>query len=72
MANRGTENSASDQFFINIGDESKLLGKTYVTFGKVSSGMDVVKKIQPKDKIETITITVSSAATPSPATTPTP
>ena len=71
MANSGSANTASSQFFINIGDESKDFTKTYVIFGKVTSGMDVVKKIQPKDKIESITITVTSAATPSPATSPT-
>ena len=72
MANTCAVDSASAQFFITIGDESSFFSKTYVTFGKVSSGMDVVKKIVPEDKIETITITVDNAqgtpvtSTPSP------
>jgi cyclophilin family peptidyl-prolyl cis-trans isomerase len=58
MANSGSANTASAQFFVDIGDESQFFSKTYVIFGKVSSGMDVVKKIQPKDKIESVTIAV--------------
>jgi cyclophilin family peptidyl-prolyl cis-trans isomerase len=61
MARTSDPNSASTQFFIDIGDESQFFQKTYVIFGKVSSGMDVVKKIQPKDKIESITITEADA-----------
>jgi cyclophilin family peptidyl-prolyl cis-trans isomerase len=60
MANTGSPNSASAQFFITIGDESSFFSKTYVTFGKVTSGMDVVKQITPQDKIETITISVQT------------
>ncbi|HEU4784008.1 MAG TPA: peptidylprolyl isomerase [Ktedonobacterales bacterium] len=66
MANTGAANSASSQFFINIGDQSNLIGKTYVTFAKVTSGMDVVKKITAGDKIESITITVQKPATATP------
>ena len=62
MANTGAADSGSSQFFINISDESQFFSKTYVTFGKVTSGMDVVKKITAGDKIETITITVTNAA----------
>jgi cyclophilin family peptidyl-prolyl cis-trans isomerase len=57
MANTGQPNSASSQFFINIGDESQYFYKTYVTFGKVIQGMNVVKQITVGDTIETITIT---------------
>lgn len=60
MANTGTPNSANAQFFITIGDESQYFSKTYVTFGKITQGMDVVKKITAGDKIETITITGSA------------
>ncbi len=66
MANTGKVDSASAQFFITIGDESSFFSKTYVTFGKVTSGMDVVKKITPQDKIETITITVQTPASATP------
>lgn len=75
MANTGAADSASAQFFITIGDESSFFSKTYVTFGKVIQGMDIVKKITPADKIETITITVKSptSGTPSPGSgTPSP
>jgi cyclophilin family peptidyl-prolyl cis-trans isomerase len=66
MAEGQNPNTAASQFFINIGDESNLIGKSYVTFAKVTSGMDVVKKITAGDKIETITITVQSPGTATP------
>jgi len=66
MAEGTSPNSAASQFFINIGDETQYFQKSYVTFGKVTSGMDVVKKIEPKDKIETITITVQTPTTATP------
>jgi cyclophilin family peptidyl-prolyl cis-trans isomerase len=66
MAEGQSPNSASSQFFINIGDETQYFAKSYVTFGKVTSGMDVVKKITAGDKIETITITVQTPATATP------
>ena len=72
MANTGAVDTASSQFFITIGDESSFFSKTYVTFGKVTSGMDVVQKIAPEDKIETITITAQNAAGTPVAGTPSP
>lgn len=57
MANTGQPNTGAAQFFIDIGDETSFFSKTYAVFGHVTSGMDVVKKIQPKDKITSITIT---------------
>ncbi len=66
MAEGQNPNTASSQFFINIADESNLIGKSYVTFAKVTSGMDVVKKITAGDKIETITITVQKPTTATP------
>ncbi|HEY1387832.1 MAG TPA: peptidylprolyl isomerase [Ktedonobacterales bacterium] len=66
MANTSKPDSAGAQFFITIGDESSFFSKTYVTFGKVTSGMDVVKKITPQDKIDSITITVQTPATATP------
>ncbi|MEO5765146.1 MAG: peptidylprolyl isomerase [Casimicrobiaceae bacterium] len=52
MARTGEPNSATSQFFINVGDNSRLNfrspdpgGIGYTAFGKVVSGMDVVNKI---------------------------
>ncbi len=47
--------SNADQFFICTVDCS-FLNKQYTYFGKVSSGMDVVKKVKIGDKIESIEI----------------
>jgi cyclophilin family peptidyl-prolyl cis-trans isomerase len=69
MANTGQANSASAQFFINVADESKFFSKTYVTFGKVIQGMDVVKKITADDVIESITITVQTGSSATPGAT---
>ena len=51
MARTGDPNSATDQFFINTVDNAGLDypnpdGNGYAVFGKVVSGMDVVKKIE--------------------------
>jgi peptidyl-prolyl cis-trans isomerase A (cyclophilin A)/peptidyl-prolyl cis-trans isomerase B (cyclophilin B) len=52
MARKGDPNSATAQFFINVGDNKRLnfrspdaQGYGYTVFGKVVSGMDVVNKI---------------------------
>jgi len=52
MARTGDPNSATSQFFINVGDNKRLdfrspdaQGYGYTVFGKVVSGMDVVNKI---------------------------
>jgi peptidyl-prolyl cis-trans isomerase B (cyclophilin B) len=52
MARTGDPNSASAQFFINVGDNKRLdfrsadaQGYGYTVFGKVIAGMDVVEKI---------------------------
>jgi cyclophilin family peptidyl-prolyl cis-trans isomerase len=66
MANTGQADSGGTQFFITVGDESSFFSKTYVTFGKVIQGMDVVKKIAPTDKIETITIAVQTPGSSTP------
>lgn len=53
MANRGPNTNGS-QFFIMLADNSSL-PKSYTIFGKVTKGMDVVKKIAVGDKMNTIT-----------------
>ena len=52
MARTADPNSATEQFFINVGDnkflnfrEPTMQGYGYTVFGKVVSGMDVVDKI---------------------------
>ena len=52
MARTNDPNSATNQFFINVGDNKRLdfrsadvAGYGYTVFGKVVSGMDVVQKI---------------------------
>ncbi len=64
---RGTAGMASSpagvsgsQFFITLGDAPFLAtGGIYNHFGQVSSGMDVVDKIQKGDKMTSIDITAS-------------
>jgi cyclophilin family peptidyl-prolyl cis-trans isomerase len=53
MARTGIVDSATSQFFINVADNAQLnhrdespAGFGYAVFGKVTSGMDVVKKIE--------------------------
>ncbi len=46
MANTGAPNSGSSQFFINVANNnSTAFDNSYVSFGKVVSGMDVVMAI---------------------------
>ncbi len=54
MANSGPNTNGS-QFFIMLKD-NETLPKNYTIFGRVTSGDDVVKKIQIGDKIITISI----------------
>ncbi len=54
MANRGP-NTNSSQFFIMLADNDTL-PKNYTIFGKVTSGMDVVKKIVVGDKMTKVTV----------------
>ena len=54
MANSGPNTNGS-QFFIMLAD-NETLPKNYTIFGKVTSGMDVVKQIAKGDKIIGITV----------------
>jgi cyclophilin family peptidyl-prolyl cis-trans isomerase len=47
MARTGAPNSASAQYFFSAGPKTESLGAqgTYVTFGKVAEGLDVLKKV---------------------------
>jgi cyclophilin family peptidyl-prolyl cis-trans isomerase/protein-disulfide isomerase len=47
MANSGIDTNGS-QFFITLGSAPNLNGK-YTIFGKVTSGMDIVEKLTPRD-----------------------
>jgi len=64
MANYGVADSGGAQFFINTGDNTPIYTPAYAVFGQVTSGLDVAKIIESKDKIESVTITVTSSATP--------
>jgi peptidyl-prolyl cis-trans isomerase A (cyclophilin A) len=46
MARRPDPNSAQNQFFINVKDNTNLDSGRYAVFGKVIDGMDVVEKIK--------------------------
>ena len=64
MANYGVADSGAAQFFINTGDNTNYFNPAYAVFGLVTSGLDVARKIESKDKIESVTITVTPLATP--------
>lgn len=54
MANRGPNTNGS-QFFIMLADNTTL-PKNYTIFGKVTKGMDVVKKITVGDKMTSVEV----------------
>ena len=54
MANRGPNTNGS-QFFIMLADNATL-PKNYTIFGKVKTGMDVVKQIVKGDKMTTVEV----------------
>jgi len=53
MANTGQPSTGGSQFFITYGDTSWLNGK-HTIFGKVTKGMEVVKKLEIGDQILSI------------------
>lgn len=55
MARSQDKNSANSQFYITLADAHFLDGN-YVVFGKVTSGQDVVEKIQKGDKMNQVAI----------------
>lgn len=55
MANAGPNTNGS-QFFISLVDNKQNLQKLYSLFGQVTSGLEVVKKIQVGDKMLQVTI----------------
>jgi cyclophilin family peptidyl-prolyl cis-trans isomerase len=64
MAARGSADSGGAQFFINTGDNTEFFNPEYAVFGQVTSGLDVAKKIEGKDKIESVIITATALITP--------
>ncbi len=56
MARSQDPNSASSQFYITLAPTPFLDGQ-YAVFGKVASGMEVVKKIQVGDKMNKVYVT---------------
>ncbi len=55
MAKTSAPNSAGSQFYITLAPQASLDGK-YTVFGKVDSGMDVVKSIVKGDTITSVTV----------------
>jgi peptidyl-prolyl cis-trans isomerase B (cyclophilin B) len=48
--------SGDSQFYIVLGDGNKFLDGSYTVFGMVTSGQDVVDKLEKGDKITSVTI----------------
>lgn len=55
MARSSNPNSASCQFYITLG-EAKFLDMQYAVFGRVTEGLDVVKKIAVGDKMSSVKV----------------
>lgn len=55
MAHAGDPAKADSQFYVTLAPAARLNGQ-YTVFGKVTSGMDVVQKIQAEDRIVRMTV----------------
>lgn len=55
MARAQDKDSADSQFYISLGTHPHLDGQ-YTVFGRVVSGMDLVKKIKVGDKMKTVSL----------------
>ena len=60
MARTSDPDSADSQFYISLGRHPHL-DKNYTVFGKVTSGMDAVKKIKVGDKMKRVTLGTPTA-----------
>jgi peptidyl-prolyl cis-trans isomerase B (cyclophilin B) len=65
MARRTEPDSATCQFYITLGPQA-FLDMQYAVFGRVTEGIDVVKKIQQGDVMKTVRI-IPDPAKPKPA-----
>jgi cyclophilin family peptidyl-prolyl cis-trans isomerase len=61
MANAGPDTNGS-QFFICIDDCRSSLQPLYNLFGRVTEGLDVAKRIQVGDRMNTVTVTERPAS----------
>ena len=55
MANNGPPHTGGSQFFLTHAPPAHLNGK-HTVFGRVMSGLDVVRSIEPNDLVETVTV----------------
>jgi peptidyl-prolyl cis-trans isomerase B (cyclophilin B) len=55
MARRPDPDSATSQFYITL-DAASFLDMQYAVFGRVTEGLDVVKKIEMGDVMKTVRI----------------
>ncbi len=55
MANNGPPHTGGSQFFLTHAPPAHLNGK-HTVFGRVMSGLDVVRSIEPDDLVETVTV----------------
>jgi peptidyl-prolyl cis-trans isomerase B (cyclophilin B) len=55
MAKGAAPNSAGSQFYVTLGAQPGLDGR-YTVFGRVATGMDVVRSVAKGDRITTITV----------------